>query len=194
MGSFLRNLAVLAAVTAAGAFALMKAAGPTVSPDLSLPPLVVAHDAIPPSIHSPISFAALIGDEEIRVRYASWGCFHDVEHNLIFSASPGGGAALTHATSRGNLAPGYRFVTPPRLTPPELRQLDALLSYYRASRSDGMCTTRESVSVALYHHGRRIAKEHYIDGTCGSGRDYDALTFGRLVSLAPVIPVPTRIR
>ena len=50
MGSFLRNLAVLAAVTAAGGFALMKAAGPAVSPDLSLPPLVVAHDAIPSSM------------------------------------------------------------------------------------------------------------------------------------------------
>jgi hypothetical protein len=187
MGIFLRNLALLAGITAAGGFALMKAAGPSRSPALSPPPLIVAHEPPPSSIHSPIRFAALIEGDEIHVRYASRGCFHDFEHNLVFSSAPGGSAALTHATSRSNLLQGYRFVTPSRLSPAELRQLDALLSYYRAPRNDGMCTTRDSVSVALYHDGTLIATEHFIDGTCGFRPDDNALTFDRLVHIAPLV-------
>jgi len=121
-----------------------------------------------PAVAAPpgaVSFAALAPGEEIRVRYASRGCFHDVAHALSFTPGPGG-ARLAARTERANLAPGYRFVAPAAVPRADLERLDGLLAYYRSARGGG-CTTTDSVAVTLYRGGRPVASERFVDGSCG---------------------------
>jgi hypothetical protein len=188
MRTFLHDLTLLAAVSAAGAFALILAV-PHARPAASRadrPPHIVAAPR-----HAPISFSALRSGEKIRVRFASRGCYHDFEQDFVFTPAPDGDVALAHAVRQANLVEGWSFVTPPRLSGPHLAELDALVEYFRAPYplpQGRHCRAQETVELVLYHGGQEIAMERF-NGTCGSP-DEKALTFGRLAPLTRTIAEP----
>ena len=181
MGDFLRHVALLAAVTAAGGVALSRASNSPARASAPSAPIVADHGWAPPAIHSPISFAALGAGELIVVRFASRGCFHDFEHDFVFAPAPTGGATLTLVRRRDNLAPDISIVAPSHLSLAELRELDAQLGYLRAPRMGG-CTTSQQIDVTLYRGGDVVAKEHFVDASCGV-RAPGTLTFGGLLRI-----------
>ena len=183
----IQDLTILAAVSAAGAFALMHAAPParSIADPASRPP----HTTAPR--HAPISFSALGPGEEIRVRFASRGCYHDVEQDFVFTPAPAGTVALTHIVRRATLLNGWYLVAPSRLSRPQLRELDALLTYFRAPYplpGGRRCRAQQTVELALYRDGQEIAMERF-NGTCGSP-DENALTFGGLARVTSPIGEP----
>ena len=188
MGEFLRNLALLAAVTAAGGVALLRAVSPPPPPPAPVvsAPMVLNRTWSPPAIHSPISFAALGAGEQIRVRFGSQGGFHDFERDLVFERARSGGAVVFDDTRHPNLAPSARGAIALRLSPVELHDLDMQLAYLRLPRRNG-CTTRE-VDLALYRDGVLAVTEHFVDESCGFRPDNNGLTFGGLLRL--VTPSP----
>ena len=141
--------------------------------------------------HAPISFSALGRGEEIRVHFASRGCYHDFKQDFIFSPAPDGYVALAHTVRRANLVEGWSLITPLRLSRPQLAELDALVAYFRAPYplpNGRYCRGQETVEIALYRYGHEVAMERF-NGTCGSP-DEDALTFGRLARLTRPLPEP----
>lgn len=179
MHTFLRDLTTLAAVAAAGGVALLKAFSPSAPP---VPP-GVAGSTSKGAAHAPISFAALAPGEGIHVRITSQGCFHDFDNLIVFSPAAGG-ADLTLAQLRADIAPGASFVTPDQLSRSQLQELDVLLEYYRSPRRvpRAACMTRDRVDVTLLRAGEMVAREYFTDATCGFQAE-NALTFGRLLRI-----------
>ena len=175
MGEFLRNLALLAAVTAAGGVALISAVSSPPRPPAVSFPMIGHHTAAPSATHSPISFAALSAGEHIHVRFASQGCFGDDEH-LVLEGTKIGGAVVSRTPHRTNRS---------RLSHAELQELDLLLAYLRTPRSSG-CTTRQQIDVALYRDGVVVATEHFVDESC-FGPSGSVLTLRRLL---PIVRPP----
>jgi hypothetical protein len=188
MRTFLQDLTLLAAVSAAGAFALTYA---TPSVRWAAPPDPKPPQTLAAPRHAPISLSALSPGEEIRVRFASRGCYHDVEQDFVFTPTSDGNVALTHTVRRANLLEGWLLVAPSRLSGPQLAELDALLAYFRAfyPLPDGRyCRAQETVEIALYRQDHEVAMERF-SGTCGSP-DEKALTFGRLARMTRRIAEP----
>jgi hypothetical protein len=129
--------------------------------------------------------------EQIRVRLASRGCFHDFDHEFVFTPATGGAAGLSHFSRRNNLVDGAHFVAPSHLSASALAELDALISYLRAPAplpNGRICRADETVELSLYRYGIEVAMERFI-GTCGSP-DQEALTFGRLLRIEREIAGP----
>jgi len=135
--------------------------------------------------------SALSEQEHIRVRLASRGCFHDFEHEFVFTPATGGAAGLSHSSRRENLVDGARFVAPSHLSASALAELDAVIAYFRAPAplpNGRRCRADETVELSLFRGGLEVAMERFV-GTCGSWDD-EALTFGRLLRIEREIAGP----
>ena len=151
---------------------------------LTSPAPHAASQNVAPPLSAGISFVGLRPDQEIRVRYASEGCFHKLEAELLVSqADATRPTQLTLKNWRANVAPEWRYTASPTLDSKQLRALDGLLAYYRSLQNTGGCTTTEHVEVALHRGGQRVAVERYKDGTCGLIDTPDVLPFGALLDL-----------
>ena len=190
MGTRLRDLALVAAVTALGASVLIRSTRPpSHGSAASALPLASKRDA--PKRHAPISFSALGDQEQIRVRLASRGCYHDFDHEFVFTPATNGAAGLSHLSRRNNLIDGAHFVAPSHLSASALAQLDALVAYFRTPTplpTGRICRVNETVELSLYRYGIEVAMERFV-GTCGSP-DEQVLTFGRLLRIERGIAAP----
>ena len=176
-------------MTAVGGVPVIQAFSPSAPPDAPR----LAESLAQGAVHAPISFGALVPGEVIHVRLTSQGCFHDFDNLFVFTPTAGG-AGLTLAPLRANLASGAYFVTPDRLSGSQLQQLDVLLEYYRAPRRvpRSACTTREKVDVMLIRAGQMVAREYFTDDTCCFSAE-NRLSFSRLLRIArraSVLPPP----
>ena len=110
-----------------------------------------------------ISFASLAPGDVVQVHFKSIGCFHDYSFQLVFEKDHEG------AVVAGENVSGILGVMPSipsrRLSPVHLAALDRLMSLYRAP-SDAMCTTHDSIRVAVSHGSRLIREEQYVDTAC----------------------------
>ena len=109
MRTFLHDLTLLAAVTAAAAIALIRTTPP--EPSAAGPADGPSHIASAPQ-HAPISFSALALGEEIRVHFTSRGCYHDFEQDFVFTPAPDGDLGLAHRVRRANLVEGWSLIAP----------------------------------------------------------------------------------
>jgi hypothetical protein len=129
-----------------------------------------------------IRFAALRAGDRLEVRYASRGCFHEWEHLLAFTGEDSGDAALETRTLSSNLMPGWRFVSPTRLSAAELARLDQSIAGYRTPAST-RCFTTEQVTLTLFRGARAMAHERYEDPSCSARDVPDALALRDLFDL-----------
>jgi hypothetical protein len=130
----------------------------------------------------PIRFAALRPTDRLEVRFASRGCFHEWEHLLTFTGGASGGAALATRTLSSNVMPGWRFVSPARLSAAELARLDRSVAAYRMPASE-RCFTTERVTLTLFRGDRAVTSEQYDDASCSAWDEADALALGALLKL-----------
>ena len=98
------------------------------------------------------SFRELARGDRLRVQYQSRGCFHNDRYDFEFE----GGDALVARSSGGRVV---------ALSSAQRSGLDRLLRFYR-ERRDGLCTTQDTITVAYFRSGRKIATERFTDGTC----------------------------
>ena len=152
---------------------------PAVEPPLDRASAPVAEES------EPIRFAALRRADRLEVRFASRGCFHEWEHLLTFTGGASGGAALVMRTLSSKLMPGWRFVSPVRLSAAELARLDRSVAAYRMPAPD-RCFTTERVTLTLFREDRAVAAEQYEDSSCSAQDVPDGLALGALFDLERV--------
>lgn len=116
-------------------------------------------------------FAALPGADTLRVRYDTTGCFHSASYEFTFTA----GAAPRVMAARLNLEwseTERKFVEASRVTlgdlalaAEDLRQLDALIAFYR-TKPNGGCTSIDKLHFEQVSGGKVVAKEAFTDASC----------------------------
>lgn len=131
-------------------------------------------------------FAALPGADSLKIRYATMGCFHSATYELAFTAGATPRASATRLLLEWSekdgvyVEKGREAVGEMALTAEDLRQLDALLAFYRA-KPDGGCTTVEEIRVEQLRGGKLVAQESFTDASCSVHERKGVLSLGALL-------------
>ena len=104
----------------------------------------------------------------------SRGCFHNYRYDFVLE----GGEALVARSSAGRAA---------ALSSAQRAGLDRLLQFYR-KREDGLCTTRDDVTLTYLRGEAKVRTERYSDSTCGTYQMKGITTFRDIGDQLGIIP------
>lgn len=120
-----------------------------------------------------LKVSTLENNEEIRIEFASRGCFHSTK---FFYVLRGGSAKVLDisevkfqwdAEKKKMVDSGIVPIGTVSLQVEDANGLDHLFSFYRM-KSDGGCTTTDHLNVEYVRAGQTIGKEEFTDSTCAS--------------------------
>lgn len=120
------------------------------------------------------SFRELANGDRVHVQFQSRGCFHNYRYDFHID----GGDALRARSGAGRAV---------ALSPAQRSQLDRLLRFYR-ERREGFCTSQDTITVAYFSGGRKIASERFTDGTCDTYDMKGVTTFRDIGEKLGLIP------
>src|SRR3954463_11952725 len=121
------------------------------------------------------TFTSLPKGDELRITFASSGCFHYFSYDLKFSYSPEPNlrVAWNHrilsADRKAFISTNLVSVGRLTLTKSDLNGLDRLISFYR-SGPQRECTTVDTISISQIHAGKTMPTEQFTDGSCSDDR------------------------
>lgn len=129
------------------------------------------------ALASDLTVSALPIGNEVHIRYASKGCYHDSQHEITIRRVSEAEFVATVDSEDPTVNQG---ATALHLSPKDIVGLDGLLGYYRRDREDSWCTTTIAVNIKWPTAESEEARESFVDRTCG---DIDQGSFSTLWEL-----------
>ncbi len=133
------------------------------------------------AVGTPISFQNLPVGDTIEVTFESSGCFHHVTYFWNFRRSDKGNVTARVRGESGNAEIEAKMRGEGVVSSKDLAGLDRLLEYYRAGRPGG-CTTVNTITLVWSGGIGEIAREKYVDGTCGTYDNKKLVLFSNLLA------------
>ena len=144
-------------------------------------PLYPGSEAVFSARH-PIRLAAMLPGDRLEVSLLSKGCFGLFDAYFVLAPDGSGRIRLTGEVRQPSHQPSP--VRPRVLAPAEVRGLDNTLALYRATRSEGFCTSQSDIRLVLFDGARVDLIEQYHDGTCRSDDGAGIVYFTSLIAEA----------
>ncbi|MGQ0553847.1 MAG: hypothetical protein ACT4PU_11590 [Planctomycetota bacterium] len=140
----------------------------------------------PEELPEVVASAELPASDSWQVHLVTDGCFGDRAYDLDLR---GGVQPLVSVTMSSGLwsEESQQFTerqrsptVEGRLTQADLLGLEKLLNYYRAGPGDG-CSDTDYITVTRMWNGQAIAREHFVDRSCGAGDVEGVITFQDII-------------
>ena len=109
-------------------------------------------------------FARLVPGDTLQMRFASEGCFHAYSFDLTFTRTSVT-ASAEKWDAAANTYRGGEWLGALPLSETDLKDLDALLAFYRTNTVSG-CTTINTIKLSQIHGGEAVATEKFTDASC----------------------------
>ncbi len=137
-----------------------------------------------------VTFATLSASDELKMTYATRGCFHDRTYDLTFRRAGVLTVLIEEVTfawtdQKEYLRVGVRKLGDTALTEADVAGLDRLIRFYRTNQERGSRTFSHAIDLSQLRDGKTVAKEHFYDAACASCNKADLLSIQSLVSRLP---------